>query len=77
MSDLNKYLKLILSDLTKFNEIADRGVLILMLDDYKRKLQHISNEFKLSSADMKIVQQISIEIKTLEETLSNKNIIKE
>lgn len=77
MSDLNKYLKLLLQDLNRFDEIADRGVLILMLDDYKRKLQHISNEFRLSTADMTIVSKISIKIKQLDQTISNKNIIKE
>ena len=74
MSDLNKYLKLLLSDLNKFDEIPDKGVRLIVLQDYKNKLQNINSNYTLSTADMKIVSELSIKIKQLDEKLGNKVI---
>lgn len=74
MSDLNKYLKLLLSDLNRFDEIVDKGVKLLVLQDYKNKLQNINNNYELSTADMTIVSKISIKIKQLDGELGNKVI---
>ena len=71
MSDLNKYLKLLNEDLKRFDEISDEFILKIMLDEYKHKLKNINSNYKLSSADMKIVQQISIKIRQLDKTLSD------
>ena len=74
MSDLQKYLKLLLSDLNRFDEIADKGVKLLVLQDYKNKLQNINNNYELSTADIAIVSKISIKIKQLDGELGNKVI---
>lgn len=74
MSDLNKYLKLLLSDLNRFDEIPDKGVRLIVLQDYKNKLQNINSNYTLSNADMKIVSELSIKIKQLDEKLGNKVI---
>lgn len=74
MSDLNNYLKLLLSDLNRFDEIADKGVKLLVLQDYKNKLQNINNNYELSTADMTVVSKISIKIKQLDGELGNKVI---
>ena len=62
---INDYLKLLKDDLNKLDLVTDRAVKKLMLNDYERKLQHISSEYVLKDADMKLVQEISILIKQI------------
>ena len=73
---INDYLKLLKDDLMQLDLVTDRAVKKLMLNDYERKLQHISNEYSLKDSDMRLVREISVLIKKLNETLSL-NVIRE
>lgn len=61
--NINDYLISLNEQLKTVDLVEDDFYKKLLLNDFERKLNHISNEFTLKDADMKLVLELSIGIK--------------